>query len=234
MEASGAARPPSSATSAVSWPRARNSAAAPWRTSAGVLDGLGERPRGERDHEHVLHVDGAPGVRPAREHVDHRQRQQRRAGGEQPPERRAGSLGGGQRAGHRRRQHGVGAQARERGRAVEVAQRRVDHGLIGGVAPAQQGGDLAVDGGHRAAHAAPGVARAAVAPLVRLVAARGRARGHGRAGLRAAGQRDDAGHRGRPARVERLEREHALDRALAHAHDATTAARSGTGSSSKR
>ena len=83
--------------------------------------------RSERDHEHVLHVDRAPRVRAAREHVDHRQRQQRReVGGEQPPERRARGLGGGQRAGDRRRQHGIGAEPRERGRAVEVAQGGVD------------------------------------------------------------------------------------------------------------
>ena len=46
-----------------------------------VLDGLGERRGGERDHEHVLHVDRAPGMRAAREHVDHRPRQQRAAPG---------------------------------------------------------------------------------------------------------------------------------------------------------
>ncbi len=77
--------------------------------------------------------------------------------------------------------------------------------------PAQGGRDLAVDRGHGGAHAAPGVALAAVAPLVRLVAARRGARGHGRAGLRATGERDDAGDGRRAARVERLEGQHVLD-----------------------
>ena len=77
--------------------------------------------------------------------------------------------------------------------------------------------------------ASAGVARAAVAPLMRLVAAGRGPGGHRRAGLRATGQRDHAGDGRRPARVERLEGQDALDRSIAHPHDATTAARSGVG-----
>ena len=165
-----------------------------------VLDRLGERGGGERDHEHVLHVDRAPGMRAAGEHVHHRPREQR--GGirvEQAPERRAGGLRRRQRARDRCRQDGVGAETREGRGAVEVAQRGVDDVLLGGVVPVQLRGDLAVDGRDGVPGAATGVAIAAVAPLVRLVAPGGRARRHDRAGLGAAGQGDDAGHGRRAA-----------------------------------
>ncbi len=154
LEARAAARPPSSATSAVSWPRACSSAAAPRRTRAAcsmaspkVVAASGMT---STSCTSTARAACAP---PESTLTIGSGRSGGRSGAEQPPERSARGLGGGTRAGDRRRQHGVGAEPRQRGRAVEIAQRSVDHGLVGRVAPAQQRGDLAVDGGHGLAHA---------------------------------------------------------------------------------
>ena len=120
------------------------------------------------------------------------------------------------------------------GLAVELAQAGVDGGLVGGVAAPQRGSDLTVDRGHGGERSSPAVAIAAVAPLMRLVAAGRRPRGHRRAALRAACERHVAGHGRRPARVQRLEGQHALDGTAAHASEATSGARAGAAGSSSR
>ena len=103
-------------------------AAAPARTRAAYSMASANVVARERDHEHVLDVDARAGVGAAREQVDHRPRQQR-GGSPGRAARQSGApsgLGGGQRAGDRGRQDGVGAEPRERRRAVEVAQGGVD------------------------------------------------------------------------------------------------------------
>ena len=95
-------------------------------------------------------------------------------------------VGGGERHAEDR----VGAEPRLVGRAVELDQRPVERLLVGGVAcPSSRRGDLAVDVGHRARHALAPPRRAAVAQLGRLELARGGARGHRRAAVRAGAQR---------------------------------------------
>ena len=94
--------------------------------------------RGERDHEHVLHVDGAPGVRAAREHVDHRPRQQRRGAG--ASSRQSGVRAASAAASAQATEAASTAFAPSRASAGVPSRSRsaasID-GLLGGVAPAQ-------------------------------------------------------------------------------------------------
>ena len=91
-------------------------------------------------------------------------------------QRQAGFLGRGARHRHADRQRGVGAQAALVVGAVEVDQRLVEEGLLGGVEAQHRFADLGVDVLDRAQHALAEVARlVAVAQLDRLAGAGGRA-----------------------------------------------------------
>ena len=178
FDASGAARPPSSATSAVSWPRAWSSAAAPRRTRAACSMASREGRRRERDDEHVLHIHGARGVGAAGEHVDHRQRQERRTiGCQEPPERSARGLGGGT---ARRRPTRPARRWRRAAPSAGVPSRSRSAASITAWSAASRPRNSAAISPLTAATAsrtpAPGIAHAAVAALLRLVATGRRAR----------------------------------------------------------
>ena len=145
-----------------------------------AAQGLAERLRADRHDHQLLHVEVVVGVRAAVDHVHHRHRHLHRArAAEIAVQRQAGFLGRGLGRRHRHREHRVGAQARLVLGAVEVDQRLVDEGLLGGVQADDRLRDLGVDRLDRLQHALAAVAAlVAVAQLERLAAAGRGARGH--------------------------------------------------------
>jgi len=134
-----------------------------------------------QDHE-LLEVERVVGVRAAVDHVHHRDRQRHRArAAEVPVQRQAGLLCRGAGNRHRDGERRVGAEPRLVVRAVEVEQRPVDPGLLGGVQAHEGLGDLGIDVLDRAQHPLAEIAvRIAVAQLDRLARPGGRARGNRR------------------------------------------------------
>ncbi len=138
-------------------------------------------PHGD-DHE-FLQVQAVVGMRAAVDHVHHRHGQLHAAHAAQVAvQRQAGLFCGGAGHGHGDGQHGVGAQAALVVGAVQVDQRLVQEGLLGGV-QAQHGlGDLGVDVLDGLEHALAQVAAlVAVAQFDGFAAAGGGSGGHGRA-----------------------------------------------------
>jgi hypothetical protein len=148
------------------------------------------------------------GVGAAVDDVHQRHRQGQRAdAAEVAVQRQLVGGGGGAGARHRHREDRVGAE-RALGRgAVELAQRRVDRGLIGGVGADQLGRDALDDVGDRLGHAlAEEAAGVAVAQLERFVLAGRRARRDDGAAQGAALEADLGLDGGVAARVEDLAR----------------------------
>ena len=125
---------------------------------------------------------------------------------------RLARVGGGcLRGGERGAEDRVRAEAALVRRAVEVDQRAVERLLVGGVAPAQRLGDLAVDVPDRLRDALAAPRRAAVAQLDRLVHA-GRGAGRDDRAAERAGLEPDVDLDGRiAARVEHLPSAHLSD-----------------------
>ena len=168
-------RPPSSARS-VGRPRRARTLGRRRTDPAHAVHRLGQVGGPCGHGEEVLDVHSSPGMQPAGEDVDHRHRQDGcvDAGqvGDVPEERSPRHEG--TRPAHRKRgpQHRIGAETRQRCRAVQVPQQRVDRLLIGGCLPAQCGSEFVAHGVDRAVDAQPGVvARVAVTALVGLVGA---------------------------------------------------------------
>ena len=145
LEPRSGAKPPSSPT-AVPRPASCRVFFSAWKTSAPIRRHSRERRRAGGDDHELLEVDLVVGVRAAVEHVHHRHRQD--AGvraAEVAPQRHAGVGRRGVRRGQRDAEDRVGAQARLVRGAVELDQRAVEPGLVGGVAADDGLGDLAVD-----------------------------------------------------------------------------------------
>ncbi len=108
------------------------------------------------------------------------------------------------RRGHRDAEHGVGAEAAEIGRAVQLDEPAIQRLLIG-VLSGERRGNLAVHVADGLAHALAAVAlRVGVAEFERLARAGGRARRDGRTTPRAGFEDDVDFNRGVAARVENL------------------------------
>ena len=124
-------------------------------------------------------------MRAARDHVHHRQRQERRhVGAERLPERQPRDPALRERAGHGGSEHGVGAEPREVRGAVERAhasRRRAPDRVAS--RPTSAGAISVTSDATAPAHALAAVSLAAVPPLVRLMRAGRRTRGHRRLAL---------------------------------------------------
>ena len=112
-------------------------------------------------------------------------------------QRQAGFFGSGPGHGHGNRQHGIRTQARLVGRPIQVDQGLVQKSLFGGVQAQHRFADFGVDVLDRLQHAFAQVARfVAITQFNGFTAARGGARGHGRAAHHAAFQQHITLHRG--------------------------------------
>ena len=144
------------------------------------------------DEHELLDVEPVVGVGAAVDHVHQRKRQRPRVRpAEVPEEREPEVVRGGAGAGERHAEDRVGAQRLLLGRAVELAERAVDQGLLGGVHALELGRDHALHVAHGLEHALAAEApTVVVAELERLGAARRGARGHRRPALGAAVEMD--------------------------------------------
>jgi hypothetical protein len=164
---------------------------------------LGERGGAGGDDHELLEVHGVVGVGAAVEDVHHRHGEDVRGlAAEIAPQRHPllGRRGVGGR--QRDREDGVGPEPILVLGPVELAQRPVQPGLVGGVASADGVRDLAVDVGHGLGHALAAPRAAAVAQLGGLEVARGGTGGHGGAPPRAGAQGQLHLHGGVAARVQ--------------------------------
>ena len=146
---------------------------------------LGERGEPGRNQHELLHVEPVVRVGPPVDHVHEGDRQRPRVRpAEVPEEGEPEVVGGGAGAREGHAEDGVRPQGLLLRRAVELAERAVDEGLLGRVHPLHLGGDHALHVAHGLEHALAAEAPPVVVPeLEGLRAPRRRAGRHGRAPL---------------------------------------------------